>query len=174
MNDTIAKLLKRMKGKNKKDYLVWIMLGVLLLIVVFPTGKSGKKENKIEKKEAGTFENTWEKYIDNSQEKLKNILEKIDGVGQVEVMITLKNQGETILDKDKSIRDDLKEEKTVLYEVDDDTTPYITTEIMPEIEGVVVVAKGAGNYKVDAEISEAVMALFDVEVHKIKIVKMSN
>ena len=36
-----------------------------------------------------------------------------------------------------------------------------------------VVAEGAGSATVDKNILDVVMALFNVEVHKIKIVKMS-
>ena len=36
-----------------------------------------------------------------------------------------------------------------------------------------MVAEGGGDTAVQNNISEAVMALFDIELHKIKIVKMS-
>ena len=43
----------------------------------------------------------------------------------------------------------------------------------PVIKGVMVVAEGGGDTAVQNNISEAIMALFDIELHKIKIVKMS-
>ena len=46
-------------------------------------------------------------------------------------------------------------------------------ELEPEIQGVVVVAEGGDNPVVVQNITEAVMALFGVEVHKIKVMKMS-
>ena len=42
----------------------------------------------------------------------------------------------------------------------------------PKIEGVVVVAQGAGTGRKDTEIIEAVQALFEVESHKIKVMRM--
>ena len=45
---------------------------------------------------------------------------------------------------------------------------------MPSIEGIVVVAEGGGNATVAANISNAAMALFPVEAHKIIVVKMSS
>lgn len=42
----------------------------------------------------------------------------------------------------------------------------------PEIEGVVVVAEGAGSGTVNRTIVEMVQALFGVEAHKVKVVKM--
>ena len=41
-----------------------------------------------------------------------------------------------------------------------------------EIRGVVVVAKGGGDPVIQRQIQEAVMALFHVEAHKIKVMKM--
>ena len=49
----------------------------------------------------------------------------------------------------------------------------VFSEGKTKVEGVVVVAEGAGSATVDKNILDVVMALFDVEVHKIKIVKMS-
>ena len=61
----------------------------------------------------------------------------------------------------------------MLYDEDDNTKPYVTSNEYPQIEGVLVVAQGGGNPSVNAQISDAIFALFDVELHKIKIVKMS-
>ena len=44
-------------------------------------------------------------------------------------------------------------------------------ERMPRVEGIVVVAEGGNHSVVVKNITEAVSALFDVDVHKIKIVK---
>lgn len=44
----------------------------------------------------------------------------------------------------------------------------------PLIEGVVVVAQGGDRAEVRQNITEAVMALFDIEPNKIKIVKMKS
>jgi stage III sporulation protein AG len=52
--------------------------------------------------------------------------------------------------------------------------PYVVKEIEPEVEGILVVAEGAGNETVVNEITYAVQVLFDVPVHKIKVVKMSS
>jgi len=51
-------------------------------------------------------------------------------------------------------------------------TPYVISETAPEIRGVIVVAKGGNNPIIAQQIQEAVMALFHVEAHKIKVMKM--
>lgn len=51
----------------------------------------------------------------------------------------------------------------------------ITTETKTQkVCGVVVVAEGAGSAGINARISEAVKALFSIDVHKISIVKMRS
>ncbi len=49
--------------------------------------------------------------------------------------------------------------------------PYLSNERYPKISGVVVVAEG-GKVHVIQNIQEAVQALFQVEAHKIKVMKM--
>ena len=41
----------------------------------------------------------------------------------------------------------------------------------PEVEGVIVAAEGGNNAKTAADITDAVVALFGIEVHKIKVMK---
>ena len=41
----------------------------------------------------------------------------------------------------------------------------------PEVEGVIVAADGGNNAKTAADITDAVVALFGIEVHKIKVMK---
>ena len=52
--------------------------------------------------------------------------------------------------------------------------PFVSKELLPKVEGILIVASGGDNQKVKQNISEAVLALFQVEAHRIKIVKMSG
>ena len=49
--------------------------------------------------------------------------------------------------------------------------PYVIKEINPKVSGVLVLAEGAKSASVKNEIYEAVEALFDLEVHKIKVLE---
>ena len=49
--------------------------------------------------------------------------------------------------------------------------PYVTKEVLPKVEGVLVVAEGGDDPRVISDISDTVMALFRVEAHKIKVMK---
>ena len=62
--------------------------------------------------------------------------------------------------------------ENILISQDGKDSPYVVQICSPAIEGVVVVAQGAASAKVKTEIIEAIQALFSIEVHKIKVMKM--
>ena len=58
--------------------------------------------------------------------------------------------------------EDNTEEESSIYRQNADASsePYVNTELSPGIEGVAVIAQGAGNAVIRQEITEAVQALF--------------
>ncbi len=54
------------------------------------------------------------------------------------------------------------------------SSPYVIKQIMPEVEGVIIVADGGDKPTVKNEIYEAVQALFPVPTHKIKVLKRAS
>ena len=177
----------------KKIQLVLILLaGVLLIVIVFPVpdpseSTDRQSEGIQETMTAGSRDNgDYEQYL---EEKTARVLEDVEGVGKVTVMITLKSDGQKIIEKDQSSSSQTTEEedssggtrsvedqssdKTSIYEqaADGSSVPYVSKELAPEVEGVVVIADGGDNAVVAQNITEAVQALFGVEAHKIKIMK---
>ena len=67
-------------------------------------------------------------------------------------------------------------EKSTVYTVDErgQNVPYVVRTIPPAVEGVVVIAQGAGRQTVQENIIEAIQVLFGIDANKIKIVKMKN
>lgn len=173
---------KTMRDKIRKmkrtDWLVVLLGGVLLLIIAIPAG-GGREEGKdkdsqaVEGEETGAKEaNEKIEYRREMEKELEELLGQMEGVGKVKVMLTLKDQGEEIPDKNVSSGADDYDSTTVVYRNEDGESPYITRRLYPDIEGVVIVAEGGGSPGIVNDISDAVMALFGVELHKIKIVKM--
>lgn len=166
-----------------------IVAGIILLVLSFPQ-KSTTEQKEKRKVQSVNETDELEAYIENMEERLTKVLEQVDGIGKVQVMITAKSSKEQIVLKDTpysrteteetdsqgGTRDTTQidsQESTVLEEQEDGSkNPYITMELQPEIEGVLVIAKGAGDNKIIAEINEAVTALFSVPSHKIKVMKM--
>ena len=128
-------------------------------------------------------------YAAREEGKLEKILEQVEGIGKVKVMITLASSEErmTLQDTDntESSTDEqdsnggsrqqeeyILKSENVIISSDGNEYPYVVQVNSPKIEGVAVVAEGAGSGKKDSEIIDAVVALFSIEPHKIKVMKM--
>lgn len=185
------------EGGEKKRRDRWMLLalfGILILVIVWPVGSKSKEvDNQVSESVAGTEKRTYnyaEQYTASMELRLKEILENVDGAGAVQVMITVKNNGEQVVEKDKSYSEsktiqsgdggkntttaNTSRSESTVYDRTDSGSPYVVKQLEPEIEGVLVAAQGAGDETVVNEITYAVQVLFDVPVHKIKVVKMSS
>ena len=173
MNMTrIRQICLRLSKLKKTDYIVILLVGVLLLIVVLPV-KEDKNTCSNSQKKAKAKSVSESTCDDEEYEKLlEGILERMDGGGEVSVMITLSDDGTRIVDKDTKETSESIEKTTVIYDDEDASVPYVTSTDKPTVSGVLVVAQGGGNPQVNNDISNAVSALFDVPMHKIKIAKM--
>ncbi len=157
-------------------------------------GETEKKEESSYKGEAELPEgqgDSGEDYAACLEEKLTEALSQMSEVGKVRVMITLKSSRELVVEKEQPnsrsttkesdaqggsriISQTESEEKTVYSTNGSISEPYVVKTIPPQIEGVLVVAQGAGSGTVNRTIVEIVQALFGVEAHKVKVVKMDS
>lgn len=189
MQDFMQKIKE--KKLKRSDWLILVLAGILILIIALPTDTKGKKQAEEAKENISKANNTMEASKDEIEQKLEDILEKIDGAGEVKVMITYQDSGTQVVEKDKntsansveesdstggvrSTKEQQLQESTVYEEADAGNTPFVSKELLPKVEGILIVASGGDNQKVKQNISEAVLALFQVEAHRIKIVKMSG
>ena len=184
---------KAWKKWDKSQWAIIVLTGVLLMILAIPT-EHKKQETMTQKKneiETVTENGTAQKdYVREMENRLKETLSAIEGAGRVEVMITLEDMGESVVEKDTvkessdlqetdkegGIRTDRKVQvtgETVYEEGGSEKTPFVGKEMTPKIAGVLVVAQGGENTVVKQNISEAVMALFQIDVNRIKVVKMN-
>lgn len=189
MQDFMQKIKE--KKLKRSDWLILVLAGILILIIALPTDTKEKKQAEKSKENISKENNTMEASKDEIERKLEDILEKIDGAGDVKVMITYQDSGTQVVEKDKntsensleesdstggvrSTKEQQLQESTVYEETDAGNTPFVSKELLPKVEGILIVASGGDNQKVKQNISEAVLALFQVEAHRIKIVKMSG
>ena len=172
LQDIWKKLRLSSYGKmNKKNQLLIILLVGILLVVIAIPNDSIREEASGETK-GGESESQSQSYTQQMERRLENVLKKVEGVGNVDVMITYKSTSEKVVEKDAGRSDTTTEETTVYNDTQDGAkSPYVRMERMPEVEGVVVIAEGGNNAVVVKNITEAVQALFDVDTHKIKIMK---
>lgn len=194
----IDKFLKNFKisQEKKEKAAILFLLGVFFLLIATPVSTfSGKSERNKDKQDINISKETTEiekkdAYIDQLENKLEQTIGGMEGAGKVLVMITLRDNGEKILDKNQPYesqtsksREDGKEseqttirsdQETVLIEEGGDTAPIVIQEFYPDIEGVVVVCEGGDNSELALHIKEAVVALFSIDAHKIVVCKLQQ
>jgi len=196
-NDWINKLCNIKISKEQKEKIAIIfLLGVFFLLVATPmsVSQSRKKEKQTSDLSTSTesIQEVVEKdeYIERLENKLEQTIGGMEGAGKVQVMITLRDSGEKILDKNQPYESETETSKeegkeserssmqsnheTVLIEVDGNTTPIVVQERYPDIEGVVVVCEGGNNSELALRIKEAIQALFSVDAHKIVVCKLQS
>ena len=118
------------------------------------------------------------------------MLESMEGVGKVQAMVTVTSSREMIVEKDEPVsRSTVTEsdgsggsrstnessyEYETIFKTDSEGNkiPYVVKQIEPEIQGITVVAQGGGNALIQKNISDVLEALFHIDAHKIKVVKM--
>ena len=138
--NTIRKLLK------KENMVLLILGGLLLVVIAMPVKKEEDTQTVTENSLYPVMETDYsvDEYSGLLEKQLEEMLSKVTGVGDVEVMITLKTT---------------TEKEQILY---------------PQVEGVLVSCEGAGRGSVNAEITEALQALFDLDAHKVKVLSMNG
>lgn len=189
---TIGK--ERLRSMGIKQWALLLVAGLCCLVIVFPMGK----ENDGQEQDGGVQQTDMQRVIEKTEAKeyteqmenrLEQLLSKVENVGRVEVMVTVgsttrktilqdgsrESEQTTEVDSAGGSRTTVSERSegtTVFYDIEGDNVPYILSETYPEITGVVVIAEGSRTGTVDLDILNAVQVLFDLPAHKIRIMRM--
>lgn len=191
---------------NRNNLLVLILAGILLMVIALPVDNGKEKTEDAAETSGPTADiinndsfllngteevqdTETEKYIAMMEQKVEELLCKMEGAGKVKVIITLRTSVEKIVEKDIPVsRSNTTEEdsqggmrtvntmdtgeSTVYSTAGNVSEPYVVKTVSPEVEGVLVLAEGAGNGTVSRDLSDAIQVLFGIEAHRVKIVKM--
>ena len=128
---------------------------------------------------------------DNLEFELENMLKKLDGVGDVSVLITYEETNRIVPMYNEDTQESVTEEtdnqggvrtinensskKEVVYEENNGTKKVVTSKIItPQIKGAVVMAKGANNINVKTNIIQAIQAATGLAQHKIQVFEMKG
>lgn len=193
------------KWINKDNLIILVLAGILLFVISLPTEdkatkttkkevvtESGKGTDLDKKVNVGEIEeDALDKYTAVQEEKLELLLASMEGVGNVEVMLTFISSEELVVEKDaptvrsntvekdsaggnRTISDFETGDATVYSNISGDSVPYVVKTLNPRVDGVLVVAQGASNGVISQNITEAVCALYGVEAHRVKVLDMGN
>ena len=98
--------MNRLRQLKKSDWIAIALTGVLILIIAMPLSpKQSDSESTAEQETAaavldsGSTQDSQNVYAAAMEKRLKHVLGQMEGVGETEVMITLSDSGETIVEK---------------------------------------------------------------------------
>ena len=184
------KNLKFMKGiasfpkeKRVKATVAVGLIGMALILISSFFSTKPATENKNKEFDA-------EVYTVDLEKRLETILGHVEGIGKLEIMVTLESSNEQIYaveskqttDKsvDKATSGSTKEEERISSEsayilIDQGSGVKKGLVLMsnePVIKGVVVVCQGGGNAKVKLQIVSAVATAMGISSNKVCVIKM--
>lgn len=166
--------------KDKKMRLIALaaVAGVALLLLgnVFTGSGSQKTTN------TPLFDNDAYnmQFIQNRQQELQRMIQVIDGVGRVQVEVSLETGVRYVYaTNDKSSSDgnagkSSNESTIIVVDGQNGKEPIVLMRIEPTIQGVVVVCDGADNVFVKQAIIEAVTRLCGISANRVSVAKMAS
>lgn len=188
LKNEVSKLFKNKYMGNILAVLLVIGFILIAITILAPGLLSGK--NEVLTEENNTKVNTTAStYEDKQKIELTNILRKIDGVGEVDVMINFESGEEKVAAYDSTNQTTKTEEtdtnggkrvsdqqndttKVVMSSESGGNSPVILKTYKPKVIGVVIAAEGAESSKVRYDIEKAVSSLYGISVEKVNVYPM--
>ena len=163
--DKIASKIKNVKSE-------YVVISIIIILAVYFL-ISGVLNKKSEDKTTNTFAEITDadSYCDYLEFKLKNCLENIDGVGKVNVTVTVNGEIEKVYATETVTTSGTQGEKVTENVVTVSGKPLLVKEIYPEIVGIVIVADVGNNSVIKAKIIDAVTTCVSIDYSRILILK---
>lgn len=201
--DKLKKLLEKEEGgennKRKIENLVFFIILLIITVVAINLIWNGNKDETNQKtndtsKQLATTNTQQTTQMQSMEEtnletKLGEILSKIQGVGEVKVLLNYSESSEILPMYNETSKISNTEEadtsggtrkiqetdtqKDIIYQEDNgEKTPITQKVVQGKIEGAIITAKGASQANVKANIIQAVEAVTGLATHKIQVFEM--
>lgn len=158
---------------NKKTFICFIvgLLGILLIFASETFGNSSKKSDTTNKE--------YVSYSNEMEEKLADIISKVEGAGKTKVFLTIEESEEYVYAQDIStdrkdnnqINDD---KKYVIVDGNGGKDGLLIKTVNPKIRGVAIVCEGGDDPVVQQRIYSCVSASLGISTARISISKMTS
>lgn len=175
-------LLSNLKNlKIGKKNIVLVAIAVLIMILLFFSEFIYENNNETVSKEDTEVYSS--QYIKTTEKELEELLENINGAGEVKVMITLETCYENVFAKGYNEKNDNKtdsyksesEEEYIIIKNGSNNEECLVVKVYePTVKGVAVIAQGGGNIQVKNAITQTVCSLFDISTAKVSVEKMAS
>jgi len=185
---------KEKTGKRKLSTIENLILIVVIGLIIILAGSYLAKSNDTEDtmKEEGILPGTEKRMVQSGyslegqeivadiEKRLSELLSKVEGAGQVSVMVYADTSSEQV-PAYNDIQDTRNDERVDGRSLEVSETrqlalagtdePVILKVIIPQIKGVIVVAEGADDVLVKAQLNNAVCTLLGIPEHRVQILK---
>lgn len=176
---------------KKKPGTIWVLLGLMglgLVLIWSGNGETPSKtktgeENQIIQSQTSVSDIEGsdiflaEKRLENE---IREALQNIAGAGEVYVDVNLRTGHRKIWERQNqtnkrvtqqreeiNTEESSRDELVLAKERDGQDAPVLKEEIAPEIQGIVVIASGAGNPVIRQLLTETVMTLLNLPAHRV-------
>ena len=183
------------KIENLVVFVIILIITIIVINIIWNDDKksSSKEQTNSNSKQLASTATSSNEDLDNIslETKLKNILQKIHGVGKVEVFVNYSESSETVAMYNENSKVSSTEEtdtsggkrvieqtdtqKDIVYkEESGEKIPITQKVIQPKIEGAIITAQGANNANVKNNIVQAVEAATGLATHKTQVFEMEG
>ena len=170
--DSIKKLYEKIKG-DKKIFLI-ILLGLTgcFLLGISQLFSSSPSEAYLQE------DIQWLEVEEKTAERLEELLKDVDGVGRVQVFVSLESLTESVYAANRDYAQDEEKsegkEEYVIIEQDGEDSGLIIKTLMPVYRGVAVSCEGGGSSVVKNEVTKLVTAALGINANRVYVTKMNK
>lgn len=176
--ETMKNILKDKKKKKENMIFIVVILVVLLISINYILSDTKKEQKETE------IENNTSKQVDNNskaqspndlEERLTQIINQVEGISDVSLIINYKDSGQSeyVFNTKETIAEEgnvLNMEKEVAYnESSGQKSAIKTSQNNPQIEGVIIVARGIENSNNKQKIQSAIASLLGIASYKVQV-----
>ena len=161
-----------------KYFFLIIAVGVLLMVISIPDNTAQETAESGDSESAEVFD------LDQFEQQICDSLAAMDGVGRVEVMLSLESGEESVYASDvsrssqssgtDSSSENYQSTMSILSDGSYGEQPVLIKNKYPTFRGAVVICDGADSSSVQLEITEAISSLCGISSDHISILKMSQ
>ncbi len=139
------------KYKSKIIIIILAIVGIILILLGSINFKNDKSSDEL----------SASSYINELEKKLESFLKNVEGINNVDVIVTLDISNERVYARDESTYD---------YIFSSSGEPISIAEIYPYVRGVAVACTNGGSDHVKKELTELISSYLGISSNRIKIV----
>ena len=167
-----TEVLGRFRTLWEKGKFALPVLGLGVLLLLWPSGAGETKSTTSQETTAGET-------MTQQQKEMERILARIEGAGELHLMLTLESDGERTLAEDteetlggsQDAPESQSRRETVVLSVSGGEEVVVTRRESPVYRGALVVCQGADRAEVKLAVTQAVAALTGLGADRITVVK---